>query len=763
MIDGLTPVEGAVEVDFGRRSAELFAQLHELDAMSVTSANKTAAQETALQQQKINNLKTLIELKKQKLEEAAQFEADLETKHRTDAAKLEIEAEKKRQDLILVLYEQQLAEKERLYKKSGKVVSEIEKAELRERLLTDKKLEEQAYKAAAAEEEKRKKEAAKKRKADGKTQSVERFNEIFAAGATPKERLSAVKNIAKGPDGQNSFKAFVGNMTAGLANLAKQLESKMDEIGKHKAGVDTRLYGSGSNATRFGSYYDQITKDFTSAAGASPFILQADLVSSLETLVQKGISQNVQQRAFLMTVTDKVAATFEAADGTLLKLVRIQQKDSTASRMGMEAALNAFLNNMYETTEYLSDLASSVRSNIYEAQALMDAERATEFEFQVQKWMGSMYSVGMSDSAVSAISTALGQLAAGEIEAVTNGGAGNLLVMAANAAGMSIGEILNKGLDSDTTNELLNAAVEYLGNIAQQSDSKVIQQQLAGVFGVKASDLKAIMNLKTDSSGASSESTLNSIFNKSLTNEEMYRELANRMGTMYQRVGIGEMMSNVWDNMQYSMAAGMANNPITYLLYKVGGLLEQTTGGIDLPFLNVYGFGVDMNTSVAQLMQAGAMSAGILGSIGGMVSSLASTFSGDAMLNLMDISSGTTVVRRGLGDTSGNRAVTGATFSESGTVTANGSASDVENSTMAGATDESNAMLTKGTEEFDKDATRQDEIDNYNEGNGKLIDATNRVGDSLDQLVSLVATSTGQGINGGLSSNPGVNNNFGVV
>ncbi len=762
MIDGLSLVSGAEEVDYGQRTAELFSQLHELEAMSVTSANKSALQENALQQQKINNLRELVELKKQTLEEAAKFEADLESQHKIKAAQLELEAEKKRQELILVLYEQQLAEKERLAKKSGEAVSEAEKEELKKRLLTDEKLREQALKAAEEEEEKRKKAAAKKRKADGKTQSIEKFNDIFAAGATPKERLAAVKGLAKGPDGKNSFKAFAGNLTAGLANLAKQLENKMDDIGKHKAGIDTRLYGSSSNSTRFGSYYDQITKDFTSAAGASPFILQANLVSSLETLVQKGISQNVQQRAFLMTVTDKVASTFEAADGTLLKLIRIQQKDSTASRMGMEAALNAFLNNMYETTEYLSDLASTVRGNIYEAQALMGAEAATEFEFQVQKWMGSMYSVGMSDSAVTAISTALGQLAAGEVEGITGGGAGNLLVMAANAAGMSIGEILNKGLDSDTTNELLNAAVEYLGNIAKQSDSKVIQQQLAGVFGIKASDLKAIMNLKTDSSGASSDDTLNSIFNKSLTNEEMYKELSARLGTMYQRVGIGEMMSNAWENMQYSMAAGMANNPITYLLYKVGGLLEQTTGGIDLPFLNVYGFGVDLNTTVAQLMQAGAMSAGVLGSLGGMVSSLASSFSGDAMLNLMDISSGTTVVRRGSGDTAGNRAVTGATFSESGNVTANGSGGDVQTSMEAQATDSTNTMLTKGTEEFDKDASRQDEIDNYNEGNARLIASVDNVGNKLDDLTAVVSAGMGVSV-GGFGSNPGVNNNFGVV
>lgn len=117
----------------------------------------------------------------------------------------------------------------------------------------------------------------------------------------------------------------------------------------------------------------------------SPFVKQADVVDNLKTLVGKGIAYNVEQRAFLDTISDKIATTFEATDATLLKLVRIQQADSTAARLGMEAALNQFLNSMYETTEYMTEAAASIRANIYEASALMGAAEATAFEYQVQK------------------------------------------------------------------------------------------------------------------------------------------------------------------------------------------------------------------------------------------------------------------------------------------------------------------------------------------------------------------------------------------
>ena len=123
----------------------------------------------------------------------------------------------------------------------------------------------------------------------------------------------------------------------------------------------------------------------TSLAFGSPYVRQSDFSNNIETLVSQGIAYNVEQRAFLMTISDKIATTFSTTDATLLRLVRIQQQDTTASRLGMESALTAFLNNMYETTEYMQGLAESTRSALLEAQSLMSGAAATELEYQVQK------------------------------------------------------------------------------------------------------------------------------------------------------------------------------------------------------------------------------------------------------------------------------------------------------------------------------------------------------------------------------------------
>ena len=285
----------------------------------------------------------------------------------------------------------------------------------------------------------------------------------------------------------------------------------------------------------------RLSDTITGSVGVSPYIKQSDIVNKVKELINSGIAFDVEQRAFLATISDKIATTFDANDSTLRRLIRLQQQDSTAARLGMESAMNAFLNNMYENTEYLGSISSNVRGQLEEAQALMSTEQAVELEFQVQKWLGSMYSVGVSDSTVSKLATAIGQLASGDISGITSGGANNLLIMAANEAGVSLEGILKNGLDASQTNILLQAMVNYLANIYNETKgSKVLQQQFANVYNLTASDLKAVTNLANDNN-----QTIKTIANNNLTFSTAYTQLQNMANTMYQRMSIGSMLNNV--------------------------------------------------------------------------------------------------------------------------------------------------------------------------------------------------------------------------
>ena len=493
-------------------------------------------------------------------------------------------------------------------------------------------------------------------------------------------------------------------------DLAQTLNAQTDKIGERQAPIDTRLQGSNVNDKILGSYWKQLARDMNKIGAVNPYFKQEDFASNIEALVNKGISFDIKQRAFLMTIQEKIANTFNVADGTLLRLVRIQQQDTTAGRLGMESALNSFLNSMYETSEYLTDVAASVRGSLEEMQALMEGAAGTEVEFQIQKWMGSLYSVGMSQNAVQDIAQAFGQIASGDISGLTGSGAGNLLIMAANEAGMSIADILQDGLDATETNKLMQAMVNYLAEIAETSnDSRVVQQQLANVYGVKASDLRAATNLA---------SSIEDVSKQDLTYSGMLGQLNKMANSMILRTSTGEMLSNIWDNVQYTMATQMSNDPILYLLPRVATLLEDYAGGIDLPFLNVMGFGVDLNTSVAQLMNVAAMGGSILGALGPMMTGLASAVSGDIMLNLAGINTKNSkipVIARGSSTPLQN--IGGTSLSESGYV-GNASGEDVKNATLQDAEDSKKKQMVEAKEEETSDDTvirsQQAIIDIYN-------------------------------------------------
>ena len=595
-------------------------------------------------------------------------------------------------------FEKKKAQLELEYRtKNNGILDKKAKAEIQERLKKEFASKEKNEKALAKQRATLDKVNLEKLNAAERDELRQGVGALTAKGASFAERKAALYDLTHDADGNVTKESIGKAMSAAVlavSDLAKQLEGKIDNIAGFKGAIDTRLQGSG-NDKFMGSYWDQLVRDMTGVGAVNPFFKQETFANNIQSLVSKGISFDLKQRAFLMTIQDKIANTFEVADGTLLRLIRIQQQDSTAGRLGMESALNSFLNEMYETSEYLESVADNVRTSLEEMQALMEGAEAAEVEYQVQKWLGSLYSVGMSQNATQGIADALGKIAAGQIEGLTNGGAGNLLIMAANDAGLSIADILTDGLDSKDTNKLLQAAVNYLAELSESAaDNKVVQQQLADVFGVKASDLRAATNLVLPG-------TTKDIYGNNMTYGNMISQLSKMAGSMGSRTSMAEMMTNFWENGQYTLAGSMASNPVSYFIYKMAKVVDDAAGGIDLPFLNVMGFGVDLNTTVSDLMRVAAVGGGILGSLGPLVSGLGSSFSGRAMLNKLGIGNGSglaTVTRGGSGG--GNIGAAGGTTSESGGAFAgNSSGSDVKDSTIQESEDSKKQQMIEAKEE----------------------------------------------------------------
>ena len=427
-----------------------------------------------------------------------------------------------------------------------------------------------------------------------KEERREEFKEKF------KENASFGKNLA------NSLEAIGSAVTEKL----KEIDSNINTFYAYQASVEARLQGSDEK-------YKQLLASTTKNIALSPFVKQEKMIDNIVKLVDTGVAYNVDLRAFLATVSENIATTFEAFDKNLLKIVRIQQADTTAARLGMEASLTKLFNEYFSDTSYLTDAADTISGAILEASAQLTRDSSLAFEYVVQKWLGALYSVGVSNEAVSAIAQGINYLGTGDVEALnSNEALQTLMAMSATRAGISYADILTGGLDAETTNALLQSMVEYLASIASNTDNnQVTKSAYTKLLGIGMSDLRAIQNLTLDSSVIENLST------QSLTYTDAMTELSNQFGEMTTRIHSSQWIDNIVANATAAASTGIGNNLALYGTWKILNIIEGLTGGIPIPSVYVMGNTVDLNqtvTGLAKIPIAGiGMMSSLLGSLGG--------------------------------------------------------------------------------------------------------------------------------------------------
>lgn len=407
----------------------------------------------------------------------------------------------------------------------------------------------------------------------------------------------------------DTFNGMFSSIDAGMKQV-------MSSFSKYQSTINTRLQGSGQSWDK-GFGYAGLYNSLMSRVGINPYIKTQDMLSNLSKLVEQGIAFNLEQRTFLATVSEKVASTFDAFDSNLARIIRIQQADSTSARLGMEAFMTQFLNSMFSDTSYLSGSYDTVTQSLLEATSQLSTQGGVEFESIIQKWLGSLSSVGLSDQTVGGLAQALSYLATGNVEGLTSSGMQNLLVMAASKGGMSVADMLTRGITLDETNTLLANIVGYLQEIGN-STNQVVKNQYASTFGVSLSDIRAAQNLTSED--------IENISKTKLGYQGAISELYDQLNSVASRTSLAEMLSNVWDNTTYSLYSNIAGNPAFYALWQVTDFIQGLTGGINIPFISAVGSGVDLNTTVENLMKLGIVGVSSLGMIGDVISGVSNSF-----------------------------------------------------------------------------------------------------------------------------------------
>lgn len=430
--------------------------------------------------------------------------------------------------------------------------------------------------------------------------------------AVAKSEYNAAKTAERKAGRKAAWSQFGANMLSSLANAVSKVgdsmnsavEESLNFILQNRSRVSTRLLGSGMT-------YESLTGTISRNLAASPYVSQKSVVENLAKLVDSGIAYNVEQRAFLATISDKIATTFDAFDSNLTRLIRLQQADITTARLGIEATLTNQLNKMFSDTSYLNDMYKTVSAALVDAESQMTREQAAEFEYTVQKYLGSLYSLGLSQSAVSTIATGIGYLGTGNIEALSSNSAlMNLFGMGAATAGRDIGSVITGGATAEDANKILKGVVQYLRTIAKSGGNMAVKSAYGSMFGMSLSDLRALANL--------TDADIAGLYGSSLSYSGAVDTTKSLLGSMYQRLTVSDMMQNVLDNLMFSTGRTLSQTPGLYMPYKIAGEVKKLTGGTDIPMIA----GFKVGNTVEGLLQTALVGIGLFGGISDAISSL---------------------------------------------------------------------------------------------------------------------------------------------
>lgn len=532
----------------------------------------------------------------------------------------------------------------------------------------------------------------------------------------------------------DNFDKYAGKATSKLLQAGTEaVNSSMTLLTGTQSKIAARLQSSGESFTKLNATMQM-------QLAASPFVKYTDMLGKVEELVDKGVAYNVDQRAFLASISDKIASTFDAFDSNLLQIIRIQQEDSTKQRLGMEASLTKFLNKNYQDTSYLSGAHDSVTEALTASIVQLGTARGAEFEYQVQKWFGSLSSLGMDDNTLTGLASAINALSTGDVEAMASSEQMNLIVMAANRAGMSYADLLTQGVNADNVNDLLSNIVAYWSEIANTSN-QVVKNQYSKLFGLSMTDMTAIKNV--------TQADMDKIYKEKLSYGGMRLELTGQMLQIPLRMAASEMLDNVMDNVITGIGMNIAANPGAAATWVLNSLVKDATGGINIPTIGAFAMGsgleLDLETDINSLIQLGMVGISTIGQVGKIIGGLG----GLGGLNLAFWGADKTT-RHGAGLSAPVSGVTASTSST--TFIGNSSGSDIYSKTLNQATEDAVTDEVKAQQQ-----EGQDEQKKFNE---KVMD---EIAPDVHSILTLLQGLVGSG--GALRvtvDNYGLTNGFGI-
>ena len=350
----------------------------------------------------------------------------------------------------------------------------------------------------------------------------------------------------------NALGKLSNQVNDGITNV---IDTNASVYAEYMGKIDARIQGSDNS-------FNKIYKNIAKSLDSSPYVKQSDLIKQVGQLADQGIAYNLEERAYLQELRDRMVTTFDALDASLTRLIRLQQSDMTASQLGAEAALTQFLNSRFKDTSYLNSLYDSVSAAILDASSQLNVDQATSYNYAVQKWLGALYSRGMSESAIGMLAQGLNYLTTGNVSALnSNNELTTLFGLAASRSGMSYSSMLTQGLNAEGVNNLMKSIVELLQDISHNTSNQVTKAAWGDIVNMTLSDFRSATNLTT--------SDINAIYNQGMNYSLALSEASNQLSYINSRTYVKDKIDNMISNVLFSWTSDFVANQEGYKNWKL--------------------------------------------------------------------------------------------------------------------------------------------------------------------------------------------------
>lgn len=398
-------------------------------------------------------------------------------------------------------------------------------------------------------------------------------------------KLGAVRDakvrLESDPDSKKNQTNMISSMNSLKRTIITQVRRVTNAISNYISStaktMDALIPALSTNlgTDRWGAYNTVMDAlNYRSSSGLNGAVTSREVMESVNKLAASGYQSNISALSVIDSLGKKISTNFniESLNDRFLAYGWENSTQIAQASLGAESALKGTLKEYFGNTLYIQKgIYNKVRDQLNTALlSASNSEKSLELEYQIQKGIGSLVSVGLSSKGQDTLLNVLNDFST---QGYTTSTIGNLALA---RSGLSSSEIFNA---SEFTGDMASRLIGGIVDSLRSANSSTIgsRGQWAKILGVDASDL-------TQEKLDKLVNAYDKVKDQNLTYEEMLETMKKESGLASSRQSIEQEILNNVKSIADSLGVtgGIIGGNITSTVAGLGSTVISTVLGTAL-------------------------------------------------------------------------------------------------------------------------------------------------------------------------------------